>query len=58
VSPEPELITVVRRLADLEQQDELGAGELGELNRLRRELDRWPEVNAALAVAYVAVSST
>ncbi len=54
--PEPELVTIIRRLADLEQQDQLAVSELDELNALRvRLFDTWPQVGAVLARAYVSV---
>jgi len=58
VRPEPELVTIIRRLSDLEQQDELGLGEISELNALRLWLSvSAPEVGAELAHAYVAVAA-
>ena len=56
--PEPELVTIIRRLADLEQQDTLAPGEVSELNALRLRLSvSWPEVAAALAHAYVGMNA-
>ena len=55
---EPRLVTVIKRLAELEALAEDDA-DLSELNRLRIELgDRWPEVSAALAHAYVSEGMT
>jgi hypothetical protein len=51
---EPELVTVIKRLAELEARDHLGSPELHELNALRQSLaERWPHVGAALADAYM-----
>lgn len=51
---EPRLITVIRRLADLQGAAFLSPSELAELNALRMELaDRWPRVGETLALAYV-----
>lgn len=52
---EPELVTIIKRLADLEAAAFLTPGQMRELNALRIELEnRWPEVGLALAAAYVA----
>lgn len=51
---EPRLVTIIRRLTDLEAAAFLNPAEMGELNQLRLELeDGWPEVSAALASAYL-----
>jgi hypothetical protein len=50
---EPELITIIRGLAELEAEDQLTPGEVSELNALRLRLSvSWPEVAAAIAHAY------
>ena len=52
--PEPRLVTIIKRLAELESRTFLDTQELRELNRLRIELgENWPEVSGALARAYV-----
>ena len=51
---EPRLVTIVRRLTDLEAAAFLNPAEMHELNQLRTELaDGWPEVSDALASAYL-----
>ncbi len=51
---EPELVTVIKRLAELEGAAFLSPSQMRELNRLRIRLDEhWPEVGAALAHAYL-----
>ena len=50
---EPRLVTVIKRLAELEARSTLTFSEMQELNRLRIELEEWPEVAAALAHAYL-----
>lgn len=51
---EPELIEVIRRLADLEATAFLSPPQMRELNGLRRRLnEEWPEVAAAVAHAYL-----
>ncbi len=55
--PEPELVTIIRRLADLEAQDELTDAELHELNALRvRLFEFWPDAAMAVVRAYVAMA--
>lgn len=52
--PEPRLVTVIKRLADLETLPSLLPSEMHELNQLRIELgEKWPAVGIALALAYV-----
>jgi hypothetical protein len=52
--PEPRLITVIKRLADLEARGFLKPSEMSELNRLRVALaEDWPEVSAAVVRAYL-----
>lgn len=52
--PEPLLVTVIKRLADLESRAFLAPPELRELNALRIELgEKWPEVSRALVRACV-----
>jgi hypothetical protein len=54
---EPELVTIIKRLADLEARAFLAPGEMRDLNALRQDLQsRWPEVSAALAHAYLAAA--
>jgi hypothetical protein len=51
--PEPPLVALIRRLADLESMSYLSGPELAELAVLRSTLaESWPEVAAALAAAY------
>jgi hypothetical protein len=54
---EPELVTIIKRLADLEARAFLAPAGMHELDGLRQILsERWPEVGAALAAAYLAAS--
>lgn len=54
----PRLVTIIRRLTNLEDRAFLTQAEGHELNRLRRELaDGWPEVSGALAAAYLGAAS-
>jgi hypothetical protein len=57
VRTEPRLITVIKRLAELEAGAFLTPQQMRELNALRIELhDGWPEVSLALAHAYMSAS--
>ena len=51
---EPLLVTVIKRLAELESRAFLSPSEMCELNELRIELgEKWPAVATAVAAAYV-----
>ena len=51
---EPRLVTVIKRLAELEASDGLTESGLRELNALRTELQEgWPEVSKSLITAYL-----
>jgi len=51
---EPELITVIRRLADLEATAFLSPSQMRELNGLRIRLsEEWPAVAEAVVYAYL-----
>jgi hypothetical protein len=57
--PEPELVTIIRGIAELEAEERLTPGEISELNMLRLRLSvSWPEVAAAIAHAYVAMAAS
>ena len=50
---EPLLVTVIKRLAELEGAAFLTPSQMRELNELRMELhEKWPAVSVALAHAY------
>ena len=55
--PEPRLVTIIKRLAELEAKDELSPAEVHDLNEQRKALEEWPEVNGALAMAYLGVAA-
>jgi hypothetical protein len=58
MTAEPELITIIRGIAELEAETQLTPGEISELNALRIRLSvSWPEVAAAIAHAYVSHAS-
>ena len=51
---EPRLVTVIKRLAELEASGPLDAPQMRELNALRAELQEdWPEVSKSLVTAYL-----
>lgn len=51
---EPLLVTVIKRLAELEGAAFLTPSQMHELNELRIELhEKWPEVSAAIVYAYL-----
>jgi hypothetical protein len=56
---EPLLVTVIKRLAELEGAAFLAPSEMHELNEIRKELsEKWPKVSAALARAYLTMPVT
>ena len=55
--PQPPELPAILQAAPLEARDALSPGELHELNGLRIQMERWPEINGALAHAYLCAPS-